>query len=447
MKVSTVFSAAALLMLGSCSGNQNITNPDDSGMEALPSGNTTVIYEANPKVFSKTASIKEIEKNLDRISGDLKVNVLWLMPIYPIGQVNSVNSPYCVKDYKAVNPEYGTLEDIKSLVSAAHSKGMKVILDWVANHTAWDNAWVSEHPDWYTKNANGEIAYPETSDFVWKDVADLNYSSKELRQAMKEAMGWWVTEAGVDGFRCDYAEGVPADFWTETIKDLRAIRSDLLMLAEGSKAYLYNCGFDLVYAWTYAEDAVSVYKGAKSVSALYETVKGDMSGLTKEQNRMRYVINHDTISGTSPLDMYDSQEGVLSAFALTAFMQGVPMIYSSQEIGHPKAINFFNYDVLSWSSNKACTEAYKKIMEAYIATEKYRGSAPQLIENGKVGTVYYSAQEHKLLVMCNTSAEKQTVKVPMDIAGATCIDMITGKKKTLSSSIELGAYQYLIYTK
>ena len=445
-----------LLLLGTlmasvaCSGDKPDTPdtpeiPAETDLSTLPSGNMTVIYEANPKVFARQNALKSIESNLDRLTS-MKVNVLWLMPVYPVGKdPKAVGSPYCVKDYKAVNPDFGTLDDLKSLVRSAHAKGMKVILDWVANHTSWDNAWITEHPDWYTKDANGQIISP--AGMGWNDVADLNFNSSGLRGAMKDAMCWWVREVDVDGFRCDYTDGVPTDFWSEAITALKALKGDVLMLGESGDSKYYNCGFNLLYAWAYANNLPGVFKGSGTVSNLYSIVRSDVGGLKEGQNRMRYSINHDTASENAPATLYGGADGAMAAFVLSAFLPGVPMIYSSQEIGYGQKLNFFNYVVMDWNSNATCSDAYKRIMKAYTDTEKYRGSAPQLIENGKVATVLYKAVTRRLLVLVNTGSAEATVKVPMETIGGNYKDLVSGMALSLPSTVTLGGYGCKIYAK
>ena len=424
-------------------GGDNSGTDTRPALSSLTSGNTTVIYEANPKLFSQSSAIKSIEQNLDRIA-NMKVNVLWLMPIYPVGTEKSVGSPYCVKDYNAVNSAYGSLSDVKSLVTSAHNKGMKVILDWVPNHTAWDHAWIKEHSDWYTKDAKGNIISPPEQS--WSDVADLNYNNAELRSAMISAMEWWIDNAGIDGFRCDYAEGVPVSFWNEAIPALRKKKADLIMLAEANKAELYKSGFDYLYAWTYADALPAAIKGASNLTSLYSIAKEDVSGLAEGQNRMRYIINHDTASEYSPVTLYGDAKGAMAAFVLSAFLPGVPMIYSSQEIGYAQKVDFFKYNVMSWTSNEAVSSEYVKVMGAYAATEKYRGVTPQMSDLGKVACIYYSVSGYKLLVMVNVSSTEQTGKVPIELSGLTVKDMISGKSLTLSTSVTLGAHEYLICT-
>mgnify|MGYP003294192536 CR=1 FL=1 len=260
--------ALLLLVLYACekASGDDTTTPDEPPVvnpKDDPMGSSMVIYEVNPKVFAKTGALKTITENLDRIH-KLGADVLWLMPIYPQGKKNGVGSPYCVMDYKSVNSEYGTMEDLKELVKTAHSKGMKVILDWVGNHTSWDNPWITEHPEWYTQE-KGEIISPKG--MGWNDVADLNYNSTEMRSAMKDAMMFWVETADVDGFRCDYTDGVPTDFWKDAISELRK-KKEMIMLGGSSDSKYYGSGFDMLYAWSYAGNLPKVYAGNLSLSEL-----------------------------------------------------------------------------------------------------------------------------------------------------------------------------------
>ena len=216
----------------------------------VPEVADVVLYQVNPRVFAPSNSLQAVLARLDSIE-DLGVNMLWIMPIYPIGLEKTKNSPYSVRDYKAVAPEFGTVDDLRALVESCHERGMGLILDWVANHTAWDNVWVTQHPDWYTKDSTGSIIYPPGTD--WTDVADLNYDNKDMRAAMIDAMRFWVDSVGVDGFRCDVADEVPVDFWSEAISTLResAKPRRLIMLAEGAKPETLGAGFDLNYAWEF----------------------------------------------------------------------------------------------------------------------------------------------------------------------------------------------------
>ena len=272
--------AALALSAVSCGDENTPVNPTPDDSVQVKPGNTMVVYEANPKVFASSKSLKAIEDRLDEIQ-DLGVNVIWLMPIQPIGSdKTSVGSPYCIKDFKAVNPSYGTIDDLKSLVNKAHSMGMRVILDWIANHTSWDNPWITAHPDWYTKDANGNIISP--AGMGWNDVADLNFKNNELRANMIDAMTYWVKEAGVDGFRCDYADGVPTDFWTDALKAVTALKSDAILLAEGSELKLLDCGFQMLYGWDFQSKLASVFGGRMDVSRLTRHIRMNIRIWRKE---------------------------------------------------------------------------------------------------------------------------------------------------------------------
>ena len=246
-----------------------------------------VFYEANPRVFATSNQLNAITARLQNIK-DLGVDVIWLMPICEQGKEKAIGSPYCIKDFKKVHPQYGTLEDLKNLVNSAHSLGMKVILDWIANHTSWDNPW-TKNKGWHSTDASGNIISPPG--FNWTDVADLNFGNAEMRAAMKDAMAYWVTEAGVDGFRCDYAEGVPQDFWTDALAHLRSIKPEIILLAEGDKSWIYEVGFDIMYAWSFPNALEKVFKGNSGAASIFDAFNNDMSNVPKGKTRMRKSKN------------------------------------------------------------------------------------------------------------------------------------------------------------
>jgi len=197
----------------------------------MPATDDVVMYEVNLRAFSANGNLQGVTSRLDEIKA-LGVNVIWLMPIHPVGILNGINSPYCVKDYKGVGTEYGTLEDVRTLTTEAHNRGMAVILDWVANHTSWDNPWI-QNTDWYTKNNAGNIVHPPGTN--WTDVADLNFDNSDMRLAMIDAMQYWILEANIDGFRCDYADGVPFSFWNQAINKLKLNPRTVSLLIFGKK--------------------------------------------------------------------------------------------------------------------------------------------------------------------------------------------------------------------
>lgn len=441
-KLTFFLSNVLLLHLGGCSNKTSDSNPP------LPAGgpaNSSIIYEANPKLFAQSGALRAIEGRLDAII-DLGADILWLMPIYEQGSLEAIGSPYCVRDYRAVNPDYGTLEDLKSLVATAHDKGMRVILDWVANHTSWDHAWITDHKEWYTQDAGGNIISP--SGMGWSDVADLNYDNREMRQAMIEAMRYWIGEADIDGFRCDYAEGVPLDFWQEAIGQLRGEKSGLLMLAEGGEADLYKAGFDLVYGWSFASKLEQLFKGSASAADLYATHQEEYRDLPDGKWRMRYSTNHDLASTASPITTYGGREGALAAFVIATMLPGVPMVYSSQEIAYPDALSFFNYNILDWNSEPEYRTACKQILAAYKATAGLRaGTLKSYSMTDAMAFSYQTSDGGLLMIIVNLSDEARSVKTPMERVGDTLTDLIDGSTVKLSTVLELDPYEYLILQK
>ena len=320
-----------MVVVVACKPKDHHATPVGEGFN-VPAVADVVLYQVNPRVFAPSNSFQAILSRLDSIE-DLGVNMLWIMPIYPIGEVKSKNSPYSVRDYKAVAPEYGTVEDLRMLVESCHERGMGVILDWVANHTAWDNVWVEQHPDWYTHDEAGNIIFPPGTD--WTDVADLNYDNKDMRAAMIDAMRYWVDSVGVDGFRCDVADQVPADFWSECIKNLRAAAKprDLIMLAEGANPENFTAGFDLNYAWEFMGAIAQVMKGEAKVNRLVAVDKNEYKDLGKGKFKLRFTTNHDEATKASPITLYGGVRASMAAFVATTMLHGGMLVYGSQEVG------------------------------------------------------------------------------------------------------------------
>ena len=434
---------ALLMGAVSCTEKQGDENKPVRNPNEKPDA-SYVFYEANPRVFATSNQLNAINARLEDIK-DLGVDVIWLMPICEQGKLKAIGSPYCIKDFKKVHPQYGTLDDLKALVKKAHDLGMKVILDWIANHTSWDNPW-TENKGWHTTDEAGNIISPPG--FNWTDVADLNFANADMRAAMKDAMGFWVTEAGVDGFRCDYAEGVPQDFWTDALKYLRTLDEDIILLAEGDKSWLYEVGFDIMYAWSFPNAIEKVFNGNSGAASIFESFNNDMKNVPDGKMRMRYIINHDTASEKSPISRYGGERGSMAAFVLTTMLEGCPLIYSSQEVGYSKSLSFFNNNVMKWDSNKAYTDEYIKVMEAFNSTRDVRVSNPVLANTGNVAKMTFTNSiDEVFVVMVNTKNEKATVKVPLAVVGKEVTDLMTGKTVVPEASIEMEPYQYFLYRK
>lgn len=398
-----------------------------------------VIYECNERLFARQKAFAAIEDYIPTLS-DMGVTVLWLMPVQPRGKDSkSVGSPYCISNFRSVEPALGTMDDLKALVNTAHNHGMRVMLDWVANHTSWDNPWVKAHPDWYQE--------AQTSDEkLWKDVTFLNYNVQEVCDTMQACMTYWIDEADIDGFRCDYASGVSARFWKDAIAEIRRHKSDAIMLAESSTTNLYAAGFDLLYSWNYMYAIEKLYMGTGSFNSLLSTSETEYKSTPNGKERMRYITTHDESSEKAPSSVYHSAQGELSAFCLTAFLAGVPMIYSSQELGHMNAINFFNYQLLDFKSENATRNALKAILNAYRETEPLRaGTRETGALNNKVPYIEYSDETEAMIIICNTANSEQEVTYPEAYQGTLVTDLLTGEPAQLATTTTLAPYEYRIY--
>ena len=341
---------------------------------AVPQGNFTnvkhpdwaqkaVIYQVNVRQFSDEGTFAAVEKQLDRLA-ELGVDILWLMPIHPIGvegRKGTLGSYYAVQDYCAVNPEFGTLEDFDHFLAAAHEKGFKVILDWVANHTGRDHAWTVDHKDWYFLDSLGNLA----TQYDWTDIAHLNYENNPaLREAMEKQLQFWI-DRGVDGFRCDVASEVPTDFWEKAFGDFRAAHPDaLFFLAEAEKADLQVNAFDAYYAWQQMHLWYELAKGEKNANDLadFYVNYADATGMPAGTLAMNFLSNHDQNSWTGTnTEMYGD---AVKQFAVLSFMlPGIPMLYNGDEICLPKRLEFFEKDPIDWSSDPLeMTDFYKKLI-------------------------------------------------------------------------------------
>ena len=398
---------------------------------------TNVIYQANPRFFGESDCLKGLTAQLTRIS-DMDCDILWVMPVYETGELNGIGSPYCIRNFTALNSRYGTMDDMKNLVNTAHSKGMKVILDWVANHTAWDCPWITQHPDWYVKDAEGNIVSPAG----WSDVAQLNFDNSEVRTAMKDAMTYWVNQLSIDGFRCDYADGVPQDFWSNVITDLRAINPNMIMLAETANPEYYADGFNMIYDWESATTISAAFNGGKPANVVKEA-KEALAKVPDGKSILRYVFNHDVAAENNVATMFGSPEGVPAAYVLASMLNGTPMIYSSMDVeGLSGKLSFFDYRTLDFST--ALSDVYKSINSAFKASAEVRRGELRDYSNSSVVCFTRAIPGHNLLVAVNATGSTQTVRTPIVLAGAAMTDLIKGTSVTAPVEIELEPYAYVI---
>jgi glycosidase len=419
--------------------------PDDqyygTPFESVPATEDIVMYEINLRAFSSTGDIQGVIDRLDNIK-DLGVNVIWLMPIFPIGEINSVNSPYSVKNYKDIGAEYGNMSDLRRLTDSAHNKGIAVIIDWVANHTSWDNPWISKK-DWYTQDSNGDIIHPAGTN--WLDVADLNYASSEMQDAMIAAMKYWIWEANIDGFRCDYADGVPFGFWKRAIDTLKNMPNrDYVLLAEGSRNDHYTAGFDLKYGWDFYNKMVSVFDGA-SASDLFSVHRSEYSGVPDNKHILRYSTNHDESAwNATPITLFDGIKGSLAASVATIYTGGVPLFYTGQEIGTASTVPFFSNSTINWNDNPDMLEAYIDMMGFYTQSDVARNGSNTSHGNEDVLCIEKTSDSENLLVLINFQNTTINYSLPVGLQNTSWNNALTDEAVILETNRELSSYEYLL---
>ncbi|MFK7807763.1 MAG: alpha-amylase family glycosyl hydrolase [Saprospiraceae bacterium] len=404
------------------------------------------IYEVNLRHYTSEGTFKAFEKHVARLK-DMGVDILWFMPIHEISKTKrkgGLGSPYAVNDYKDVNPDFGTMDDFKHMLKVIHDAGMYCLIDWVPNHTGWDNKWITEHPDWYTKGKDGKITDPINYDtgesWGWTDVADLNYDNKEMRKGMIDALAFWIKDVGIDGFRVDVAHGVPVDFWVESSDALYDIEP-VFMLAEAEVAELRNNGsFIMDYAWEmhHLLNDIAKARGANQKEAA-KLVQGnkveggqsdehtknatDIDSLLAKMNKrspegyaMQFTSNHDENSWAGT-EMERMGPGHKAFAVLTATFNGMPLIYTGQESAMNKQLKFFEKDEIDWG-DYPYAGFYKKLLSLKHRNKalwngKHGGELVK-IPTGKDEMVYAFYREKegdKVVVIINLSGDKQSVEL------------------------------------
>ena len=430
--------AAAALVMGGCTSYEidMPENPEPPVIGREVSSN--VIYQANPGFFGTQDCLKGLNAQLDRISG-MGCDILWVMPIYVRGEKDAFGSPYCIKDYRGVDPKYGTLDDVKTLVNNAHSKGMKVIFDWVANHTAWDHPWVTQYPNRYEQDEEGNIKQAST----WTDVAQLNFNNPETREAMLNEMLYWVKEVGIDGYRCDYADGLSVEAWGVLISGLRAVNPDLIMLAETANADFYNYGFNIIYDWSSAPTISAVFKGQALPSEIVKEAKEALGRVPDGDSILRYAFNHDVAAENNVSTYFGSVDAISAAYVCASMLNGTPMIYSGMDAtGISGELSFFNYRTLDFSG--ALSNEYKAINDVFVKTAEVRRGELNDYSTSSAICFTRSIPGKTMLVMVNPTSEAKAVRVPISLANTTMTDLIKGGDVSLGLTYELEAYGYVI---
>ena len=407
----------------------------------IPAIEDVVMYEVNLRAFSSGGDIQGVIDKLDHIES-LGINVIWLMPIYPIGEINSVNSPYSISNYTAVANEYGTMDDLRELTDEAHLRGMAVILDWVANHTAWDHPWIS-NTDWYTQDSEGNIIHPPGTN--WEDVADLNFDNQDMRLAMIEAMKYWALEANVDGFRCDYADGVPNDFWQQAWDEIGTLPNrEFILFAEGSSDGLFDAGFDLKFGWDAYGGIMDAFDGQPTTS-IFTSNNGEYQGVSAGKEWVRFTTNHDESAwNETPITMFGGVDAALAASVVAIFTGGVPLIYGSQEVGTSGNVPFFSNSTINWNANPDMLDAYQKILQFYTSSDAAKQGYNSVYAHNDVACFKKAFEGQEVLILVNIRNQEVTYSMPTPLNGTSWTNAMTGASITLNSEITLGAYEYVI---
>jgi glycosidase len=411
------------------------------------------IYEVNIRQYTEEGTFAAFGKHLPRLK-ELGVDIIWLMPIHPIGQENrkgDKGSYYAVKDYKAINPEFGTLDDLKSLVKDAHSMGMYVILDWVANHSAWDNPLTQSNPEWYTKDHNGN--FQPTPWWDWTDIIDFDYNNPNMRKYMTEALKYWIVEANIDGYRADVAGFIPTDFWDNVRKELDAIKP-VFMLAEWDARDLHKNAFDMTYAWDLHDTLVKVNEGHADASSVYLHFAHALSAWPDNAIKMNFVDNHDKNSWEK--SMFERFGPYLNAsIVLTATAEGMPLIYSGQEAGLDRPLAFFDKDEIEWKSHPV-GDLYQQLFALKHQNKALWngnwGGKMIPVPNTKPKAIFSFARQQatdKVFVVINFSDKPQTAEFNETIQLGNYSEYFTAQKKSIrpKSQVSLPPYGYKVFVK
>lgn len=438
-KVLNLFAAAALL--ASCSQSDDWASQPYATVQNAPWTKDAVLYQINTRQFTPEGTFFAAQKQLPRLK-ELGVDIIWLMPIHPIGQKNrkgSLGSPYSVRDYYEVNPEFGNKADLRAFVDEAHKMGFKVILDLVANHTAWDHKLASEHPEWYEKDWKGD--FRPTPWWDWSDIIDLDWSKPGVREHVGKAMEYWVREFEIDGYRADVAGYVPLDFWENMRARLDKIRP-VFMLAEWKSSELQRKAFDATYAWDWHVIAKDVAKGKGNATSFYGYYAEHESAWPRQSMRLTYLENHDSNAweGTTE-ENFGAAYPAMMALSFTG--DGLAMIHNGQEACNQRRLAFFEKDPIDWAQGKNCADG--KLLKDLIAFRK----ANPALANGKWGAQMSKLENDKpeqllgwlrkkggnaVVGLFNLSAEPVAAKLADNQAAGSYTEFGTGSTISLKGS-------------
>ena len=460
MKAKKLFSLAlsAILittLLIACDSPSNTDQKNDKQIEQMKHtdwSRNANIYEVNVRQYTEEGTFDAFRKHLPRLK-KMGVDILWIMPIHPVSELNrkgTLGSYYAVADYKAVNPEFGDMTDFKELVTEAHKLGIKVILDWVANHTGWDNVWTVEHPDFYNKNEEGNFISP----YDWTDVISLDYNNPQMRDSMIDALKFWITETDIDGYRCDMAGMVPTDFWDSARTELDKIKAVFMLAEDEDNADLLRHAFDMNYTWRLMHLMNDIAKGEKNANDIWDYLTWNNETFQADDYRIAFTSNHDENSwnGTTKERHGDAAE---SFTVLSYTIKGMPLIYSGQEAGLDKRLAFFEKDTINWD-NLIYADFYTTLNKLKTNNKAlWNGSAGgEMIrigggKNPNVFAFYREKEDDIVVSIINLSNTVQHITFDQNSIEGEYSNVFSGEKTKLENGLEISLkpWEYFVLTK
>lgn len=410
------------------------------------------IYEVNVRQYTPEGTFKAFEKHLPRLK-KMGVDIIWLMPIHPIGLKNrkgTLGSYYSVKDFYGINPEFGNRQDFQHLVDKIHSMGMYVIIDWVGNHSAWDNPLATEHPEWYTKTREGN--FQPTPWYDWDDVIDFDYNNPDFRKYMTDALKFWVKETNIDGYRADVAGFIPTDFWENARKELDEIKP-VFMLAEWESRDLYKKSFDMTYSWSLWNE-LRVAVNQQKLGGLVEYLSHDVNTVPRNAYRMTFTDNHDKNSweGNPYLNF---GPGLKTSIVMTGVVNGMLLCYSGQEAGLNRSLKFFEKDAIEWKKNENA-EIFTKLFHLKHENQalwngKYGGEMIRVVNDHQDKIISFYREQNKDAVLPILNFSKETIEVNLETKyfQGNYKELFTGKIFNIKekTKLKLEPWSYLVLVK
>ena len=412
----------------------------------------TNIYEVNIRQYTVEGTFNAFAKSLPRLK-DMGVEVLWIMPIHPIGKINrkgTLGSYYSISDFKGVNPEFGTATDFKNLVNLVHESGMKIIMDWVANHAAWDHVWTKTHPEYFVRDEAGNFLPP----YDWTDVIQIDHTSIAEQDAMIDAMKYWVTDFDIDGFRADLAHLTPLDFWKKARTAIEPLKQNLFWLAE-SEEINYHEVFDATFTWEWMLRTENFYKGNTDLNGLYSVLAKYETTFPETAHRMYFTSNHDenTWNGTA-IEKYGEMLKSLTVFNCT--WNGIPMIYSGEEMPNLKRLQFFEKDSIAWTDEYRYHDFYKTLLALRKNNPALRSADSSvttfhIITEGSKNVMAYLRKTDfsEVLVFLNLSKETSGFTIKDLLVNGSYINVFNKTESYLmpDTFLKMQPWDYLVFEK